>query len=177
MAAEGIILAKSLISNLLRACAIVHWWWHWTKSESLVFKTLMNVNWDILRKWGKKANEQRDTQRDLWGAKQLICSRQAEDIADKQENSWCLQRHFFKFTMNSNLFRAMFPGKVISEWWLFLLCDDFLCWQWAFHSPEKERMRDEDYQLVEHPRLELHIHVATKFVQVQQIHEDGNLCQ
>ena len=27
-------------------------------------------------------------------------------------------------------------------------------------------MRDEDYQLVEHPRLELHIHVATKFVQV-----------
>merc|ERR550532_2228927 len=26
-------------------------------------------------------------------------------------------------------------------------------------------MRDEDYQLVEHPRLELHIHVATKFVQ------------
>ena len=27
-------------------------------------------------------------------------------------------------------------------------------------------MSDEDYESVEHPRLELHLHVATKFVQV-----------
>ena len=27
-------------------------------------------------------------------------------------------------------------------------------------------MCDEDYELIEHPRLELHLHVATKFVQV-----------
>ena len=30
----------------------------------------------------------------------------------------------------------------------------------------KEPMSDEDYALIEHPRLELHLHVATKFVQV-----------
>jgi len=41
--------------------------------------------------------------------------------------------------MNSNLIRAMFPGK--------------------------EPMSDEDYESVEHPRLEVHLHVATKFVQ------------
>jgi len=42
--------------------------------------------------------------------------------------------------MNSNLIRAMFPGK--------------------------EPMSNEDYESVEHPRLELHLHVATKFVQL-----------
>ena len=31
---------------------------------------------------------------------------------------------------------------------------------------EKEPMSNEDYESVEHPRLELHLHVATKFVQV-----------
>ena len=30
----------------------------------------------------------------------------------------------------------------------------------------KEPMLEEDYELIEHPRLELHLHVATKFVQV-----------
>ena len=32
-------------------------------------------------------------------------------------------------------------------------------------------MRDEDYALIEHPRLELHFHVATKFVQVVTIND------
>ena len=35
-------------------------------------------------------------------------------------------------------------------------------------------MSDEDYESVEHPRLELHLHVATKFVQVI-MHDDDDM--
>ena len=35
-------------------------------------------------------------------------------------------------------------------------------------------MCDEDYELIEHPRLELHLHVATKFVQVST--HELNVC-
>ena len=37
---------------------------------------------------------------------------------------------------------------------------------WLNLTMLKEPMSDEDYALIEHPRLELHLHVATKFVQV-----------
>ena len=43
MGAEGIILAKSLIPNLLRACAIVHW-----------IKIVHTATWKDLTKWNKE---------------------------------------------------------------------------------------------------------------------------
>ena len=108
--------------------------------------------------------------------------------------------------MNSNLIRAMFPGKVIwmmndgyqsyqekKSLWLSIddpvthsdecnFSDDEVDFveketmsssltQSDFYDDEigfleKEPMSNDDYESVEHPRLELHLHVATKFVQV-----------
>ena len=70
--------------------------------------------------------------------------------------------------MDSNLLRAMFPSKVaVPNLLIWTLSVTFVIKSSGLTKRNyKEPMRDEDYELIEHPRLELHLHVATKFVQV-----------
>ena len=90
--------------------------------------------------------------------------------------------------MGSNLLRAMIPGKVavlnLLIWALsvtFVFKKSTKEQKWHFIKSSgltkrnyKEPMCDEDYELIEHPRLELHLHVATKFVQVST--HELNVC-